>query len=102
VLARILPQPPAAVPGAATARASGPAHARLPRLARCLLVVIGIGYLGGLGRELAAPAAPPQGAALTAWLESHRLLGVGQPEYPGLVPRAVRQAPRFSVRQGES
>lgn len=31
----------------------------------------------GLGRELAAPAAPPQGAALTAWLESHRLPGAG-------------------------
>jgi hypothetical protein len=77
VLARILPRPPALVPGAATARAPGPAHARLPRLAGCLLIVTGIGYLGGLGRELAAPAAPPQGAALTAWLSSHRLPGVG-------------------------
>ena len=69
VLARVLPRSPALVPGAATARA--------PRLAGCLLIVIGIGYLGGLGRELAVPAAPPQGAALTAWLASHRLQGVG-------------------------
>jgi hypothetical protein len=49
----------------------------LPGLAGCLLFVIGTGYLGGLGRELAAPAVPPQGAALTAWLESHRLPGAG-------------------------
>jgi hypothetical protein len=42
-----------------------------------VLIVIGIGYLGGLGLELTAPAAPPQGAALTAWLESHRLEGTG-------------------------
>jgi len=71
VLTRTRPRSLAPGPGAATVRA------RLPHLAGCLLVVIGIGYLGGLGRELAAPAAPPQGAALTAWLESHRLPGAG-------------------------
>jgi hypothetical protein len=42
-----------------------------------VLIVIGIGYLGGLGLELTAQAAPPQGAALTAWLENHRLAGAG-------------------------
>jgi hypothetical protein len=63
---------------ALAARELSPVLARiLPRLAGCLLLVIGIGYLGGLGRELAVPAAPPQGAALTAWLASHRLQGVG-------------------------
>ena len=76
-LARILPRPAAAVPDAAAAAASRPARRRLPRLAGRVLIVIGVGYLGGLGLELTAPAAPPQGAALTAWLESHRLAGAG-------------------------
>jgi hypothetical protein len=73
-LARIVPRPSAAVPDAAGAR---PPRGRRPRLAGCALIVIGIGYLGGLGLELTAPAAPPQDAALTAWLESHRLAGAG-------------------------
>ena len=47
------------------------------RLASPLLVVIGIGYVAGLGLELTAPAAPPQNAPLTAWLESHHLGEVG-------------------------
>ncbi|MGH3209715.1 MAG: hypothetical protein ACRDNO_18350 [Trebonia sp.] len=72
-LAWIRRQPASTVPGAAPR----PVHACPPRLAGCLLIVTGIGYLGGLGLELTAPAAPPQGAALTTWLESHRLAGVG-------------------------
>ncbi|MDX6416537.1 MAG: hypothetical protein QOG28_1157, partial [Trebonia sp.] len=51
--------------------------AGLPRLAGCLLTVLGIGYVAGLGVELTVPAAPPQGAALTAWLASRRLAGAG-------------------------
>jgi hypothetical protein len=62
---------------ALAARELSPALGRLPRPAGCVLIVMGIGYLGGLGLELTAPAAPPQGAALTAWLESHRLAGAG-------------------------
>jgi hypothetical protein len=63
---------------ALAARELSPALARiLPRPAGRVLIVIGIGCLGGLGLELTAPAAPPQGAALTAWLESHRLEGAG-------------------------
>jgi len=49
----------------------------LARLARPLLIVIGIGYLTGLGLELTAPSAAPQAAQLTAWLESHHLGGAG-------------------------
>jgi len=48
-----------------------------PRLARGLLIVIGAGYVAGLGLELTVPAAPPQGAPLTAWLESRHLGGSG-------------------------
>ena len=38
------------------------------------------GYLAGLGLELTAPAAPPQDAQLTAWLESHPI-GAGLSGY---------------------
>ena len=76
-LAGVLPRPAPAVRGAAAPPASGPVRAGLPRLAGCLLSVIGIGYVAGLGRELTVPAAPPQGAPLTAWLASHRLAGTG-------------------------
>ena len=38
------------------------------------------GYLAGLGLELTAPAAPPQAAQLTAWLESHPI-GTGLSGY---------------------
>ena len=44
------------------------------------LGVIAAGYLAGLGAELAAPAAPPQAAALTAWLQRHHL-GTGLSGY---------------------
>ena len=47
------------------------------RPASRLLIVIGIGYVAGLGLELTAPAAPPQSALLTAWLESHHLGDAG-------------------------
>jgi hypothetical protein len=46
-------------------------------LARGVLAVIGAGYVAGLGLELTAPAAPPQGAPLTAWLEGRHLGGAG-------------------------
>ena len=45
----------------------------LARPAGPLLIMIGIGYVTGLGVELTAPSAAPQGAQLTAWLESHHL-----------------------------
>ena len=38
------------------------------------------GYLAGLGLELTGPAAPPQDAQLTAWLESHPI-GAGLAGY---------------------
>ena len=38
------------------------------------------GYLAGLGLELTGPAAPPQDAQLTAWLESHPI-GTGLSGY---------------------
>jgi hypothetical protein len=44
------------------------------------LCVIGAGYLAGLGLELTAPAAPPQAAQLTAWLDRHHL-GTGLSGY---------------------
>jgi hypothetical protein len=74
-LARVLRHPAPPAPGAAPAPGSG--NAGMLRLAGPLLIVIGIGYVAGLGPELAAPAAPPQGAPLTAWLESHHLRGSG-------------------------
>jgi hypothetical protein len=49
----------------------------LTRLARPLLIVVGIGYVTGLGLELTAPSAAPQGAQLTTWLENHHLGGAG-------------------------
>jgi hypothetical protein len=76
-LAAAAPRPAPAMRGAAAPPASGPGRAGLPRLAGCLLTVIGIGYVAGLGLELTVPAAPPQGAALTAWLASRRLAGAG-------------------------
>jgi hypothetical protein len=50
-------------------------------LAGPVLAVIGIGYAAGLGLELTAPAAPPQGADLTAWLRAHDLGGSGLAGY---------------------
>ena len=76
-LAAVRPRPAPAVRGAAAPPATGPARAGLPRLAGCLLTVIGIGYVAGLGLELTVPAAPPQGAPLAAWLAGHRLAGAG-------------------------
>ena len=55
-----------------TAEAAG-----LRRLLGRVLILTGTGYLAGLGVELAAPAAPPQGAQLTAWLSDHQLGGTG-------------------------
>ena len=50
------------------------------RLLRPALGVIAAGYLAGLGAELTAPAAPPQAAPLTSWLERHHL-GAGLSGY---------------------
>jgi hypothetical protein len=62
---------------ALAARELSPALARARWSPGPLLAVIGIGYAAGLGLELTAPAAPPQGAPLTAWLAAHRLGGCG-------------------------
>ncbi len=51
-------------------------RARTSASRRVALSALGIalaGYLAGLGLELTAPAAAPQQAMLTSWLESHRL-----------------------------
>ena len=70
--------PAAPFAAALAARQLSPALGRiLRRPAGRLLIVIGIGYVAGLGLELTAPAAPPQNAQLTAWLESHDLGGSG-------------------------
>jgi hypothetical protein len=45
------------------------------------------GYLAGLGLELTAPAAPPQDAQLTAWLESHPIGAGLSGYYPGFGDR---------------
>jgi hypothetical protein len=45
--------------------------ADLVRLVRLVLCVIGVGYVVGLGTELAAPSAPPSAYQLTTWLEQH-------------------------------
>jgi hypothetical protein len=58
-----------------------PRAARLARrAARLALGLILAGYLAGLGLALTAPAAPPQAAGLTAWLERHPL-GTGLSGY---------------------
>ncbi len=50
------------------------------RLLRPAVGVIAAGYLAGLGAELTTPAALPQAAPLTAWLERHHL-GTGLSGY---------------------
>jgi hypothetical protein len=62
---------------ALAARELSPALGRARWSPGRLLAVVGIGYVAGLGLELTAPAAPPQGAPLTAWLADHRLGGCG-------------------------
>jgi hypothetical protein len=60
-----------------------PTVTRVWALRRALLpglCLIGAGYLAGLGIELTTPAAPPQAAQLTAWLERHPL-GTGLSGY---------------------
>jgi hypothetical protein len=50
---------------------------------RALLPALGLvlaGYLAGLGLEISHPAAPPQDAQLTAWLQAHPL-GTGLSGY---------------------
>jgi hypothetical protein len=57
-------------------RLLGPRLAAAVPARRVLLAAIGLagaGYLAGLGTELAGPAAAPQAAPLTAWLERHPL-----------------------------
>ena len=53
---------------------------RLRRAGVAALGLVLAGYLAGLGLELTAPAAPPQAAQLTAWLESHPI-GTGLSGY---------------------
>jgi hypothetical protein len=50
------------------------------RIARPALALVLIGYVAGLGLELATPAAAPQQARLTSWLVSHHL-GTGLSGY---------------------
>jgi hypothetical protein len=50
------------------------------RLLLPALILPAAGYLAGLGAELTVPAAPPQAAPLTAWLEAHPL-GTGLSGY---------------------
>jgi hypothetical protein len=57
-----------------------PAPGTLRRALLPGLCLIGAGYLAGLGTELTTPAAPPQAAPLTAWLERHPL-GTGLSGY---------------------
>jgi hypothetical protein len=54
---------------------------RFRPLGLAALGVVVAGYLAGLGLELTAPAAPPQNAALTAWLERHPMGGAGLSGY---------------------
>ena len=53
---------------------------RLRRAGVAALGLVLAGYLAGLGLELTGPAAPPQDAQLTAWLESHPI-GAGLAGY---------------------
>ncbi|HEY2285182.1 MAG TPA: hypothetical protein VGH88_05510, partial [Streptosporangiaceae bacterium] len=69
-------------------------------LRRALLPALGLaaaGYLAGLGLELSAPAAPPQAAQLTAWLERHPL-GTGLSGYWEASVVTLASGDRVAVR----
>ena len=82
-------------------RVLGPRHgADAPRYRRAWAAVIAVvlaGYLAGLGLELTTPAAPPQAAQLTAWLESHPI-GTGLSGYWAANVVALTSGGRAAVR----
>jgi hypothetical protein len=79
-------------------RLTGPGRPRVPgRIAWPVLSLVLAGYLAGLGLELTAPAAPPQQARLTAWLEAHRL-GSGLSGYWEASIVTLTSADRVAVR----
>jgi len=63
------------LPGALSARPAG------RRVAVPVLGLVLAGYAAGLGLELTVPPAPPQNAALTAWLARHPMGGSGLSGY---------------------
>jgi hypothetical protein len=67
------------------------------RVAAGVLGLVLAGYLAGLGLELTAPAAPPQDAQLTAWLESHPI-GTGLASYWEANVVTVTSGGRVAVR----
>jgi hypothetical protein len=69
----------------------------LRRVAAGALGLVLAGYLAGLGLELTAPAAPPQDAQLTAWLESHPI-GTGLASYWEANVVTVTSGGRVAVR----
>jgi hypothetical protein len=82
-------------------RVGDPRHgADAPRYRRAWAAVIAVvlaGYLAGLGLELTTPAAPPQAAQLTAWLESHPI-GAGLSGYWAANVVALTSGGRVAVR----
>jgi hypothetical protein len=62
-----------------------------------VIAVVLAGYLAGLGLELTTPAAPPQAAQLTAWLESHPI-GTGLSGYWAANVVALTSGGRVAVR----
>jgi hypothetical protein len=77
-------------------RQLGP-HVGVRRVAAGALGLVLAGYLAGLGLELTAPAAPPQAAQLTAWLESHPI-GTGLASYWEANVVTVTSGGRVAVR----
>ena len=67
------------------------------RVAAGALGLVLAGYLAGLGLELTTPAAPPQDAQLTAWLESHPI-GTGLASYWEANVVTVSSGGRVAVR----
>jgi hypothetical protein len=67
------------------------------RVAAGALGLVLAGYLAGLGLELTTPAAPPQDAQLTAWLESHPI-GTGLASYWEANVVTVTSGGRVAVR----
>ena len=69
----------------------------LRRVAAGALGLVLAGYLAGLGLELTTPAAPPQDAQLTTWLESHPI-GTGLASYWEANVVTVTSGGRVAVR----
>jgi hypothetical protein len=64
---------------------------------RVLVGTVLVGYLAGLGLELTAPAAAPQAAELTSWLEGHHL-GTGLSGYWEASVVSLTSGNRVAVR----